>query len=71
MYSGGSYGYGSSYYSNYYSYMLAAMYASGSSTSTSTSYVLDKDAYFKAELLGPESTERKPSLKLVFSIPEE
>ncbi len=71
MYGSGSYGYGSSYYSNYYSYLLAAMYASGSSTTTSKSYTLDKDAYFKAELFGPESSEKKPTLKLVFSIPED
>lgn len=71
MYGNSSYSYGSSYYSNYYSYLLAAMYASGSSTTTSKSYTLDKDAYFKAELFGPESTEKKPTLKLVFSIPEE
>jgi hypothetical protein len=71
MYGSSSYGYGSSYYSNYYSYLLAAMYASGSSSTTSTEYALDKDAYFKAVLYGPESTEGHPSLKLVFSIPEE
>ncbi len=71
MYGSGSYSYGSSYYSNYYSYLLAAMYASGSSTTTSKSYTLDKDAYFKAELFGPESSEKKPTLKLVFSIPED
>jgi hypothetical protein len=71
MYGSSSYGYGSSYYSNYYSYLLAAMYASGSSSTTSTEYALDKDAYFKAVLYGPESADRQPSLKLVFSIPEE
>lgn len=72
MYGGGSYGYGSgSYYSNYYSYMLAAMYASGNKTSTTKSYNLDKDSYFKATLCGPTSTDRKPSIKLVFSLPKE
>lgn len=74
MYGGGSYGYGygsGSYYNNYYSYMLAAMYASGSNTTTTKSYELDKDSYYNASLCGPTNTERKPTLKVVFSIPKD
>lgn len=68
MYSGSYYG---SSYSNYYSYMLASMYASSSSTS-SVSYSLQLDVmrYYNAWLNGPESNnERKPYLKMTYSIP--
>ncbi len=71
MYGGYGYNsYGSNYYSNYYSYMLAAMYASGS-TSTSTSYELDTGNWYDAQLCGPSNSSRQPSLKLVFSVPQE
>lgn len=69
MYSGYS-SYGSSYYSNYYSYLLAAMYASGT-TSTSTSFELDQDLYYKAELCGPQSDTSVPELRLIFSVPKQ
>ncbi len=69
---GSSYGYGSgSYYNNYYSYMLAAMYASGNNTSTTKSYELDQDSYYNATLYGPNNEGRKPTLKLVFSLPKQ
>ena len=65
------YGYGSNYYSNYYSYMMAAMYAGGQTT-TKTSYELDKDFYYSAELCGPSSgSGTVPSLRLVFSVPRQ
>ena len=70
MYGDYSYG-GSSYYSNYYSYMLMAMYMGGSNTTTRNSYELDKDSYFRATLCGPEDPQRRPELKLVFSLPKE
>ena len=70
MYGDYSYG-GSSYYSNYYSYMLMAMYMGGSNTTTRNSYELDKDSYFRATLCGPDDPQRRPELKLVFSLPKE
>ena len=72
MYGGGyGYGYGSSssYYNNYYSYMMAAMYAGGQTT-TSTEYALDQDHYYRATLCGPQSSSRKPYMKLSFSVPK-
>lgn len=72
MYGGYGYGsgYGSNYYSNYYSYMLAAMYASGS-TSTSTTYELDTGNWYDATLCGPANAQRHPTLRIVFSVPEQ
>lgn len=65
--SGYGYGYGDSY-SNYYSYMLAAMYANANSTTTSVDYELDPVRFYHGSINGPEAPERKPYLKLTFSI---
>lgn len=70
MYGYGS-SYGSSYYNNYYSYMMAAMYASGNSTTTKSDYQLDKDSFYRAVLCGPNSSTRKPTLKITFSLPRD
>lgn len=70
MYGYGS-SYGNSYYNNYYSYMMAAMYASGSSTTTTSDYELDKDCFYRAVLCGPQSSSRKPVLKITFSLPRD
>lgn len=68
-YGGGS-GYGS-YYSNYYNYQMLAAYANSSSSTTTTSVKLDKDRFYKAKLNGPANSGRKPTLKLVFAIPND
>ncbi len=80
MYDPYSYGYGYSSYgyssygygSNYYNYLMMAAYASGSSSTDSSSYTvtLDKDRFYNATLNGPESTGRKPQLKVTFSAPK-
>lgn len=79
MYGGyGGYGYGgyggyggyNDYYSNYYSYMMASMYANNNSTTTTTSLQLDKDRYYRGILYGPTNKERRPTLKLTFSVPK-
>ena len=67
----GSYGYGSGNYLNnyYYMAMLASAYSSSSSSSSKTySTLMDKDRYYCAILNGA-SSERRPTLKIVYSVP--
>ena len=69
------YGYGYGYgYDNYYNYMMMAAYASGysgSSSSEKLSVELDKDRYYNATLIGPDSNgEQKPRFKVTFSAPK-
>ncbi|MCQ2161211.1 MAG: hypothetical protein MJY97_09025 [Bacteroidales bacterium] len=62
----GGYGYG--YGSNYYNMAMYASMMSGSSTFSSVE--LDRDRFYKAKLIGPESdSERKPMFHFVYSIP--
>ncbi|MGN1215519.1 MAG: hypothetical protein ACI4TJ_04645 [Candidatus Cryptobacteroides sp.] len=75
LYGGGYGGYGgygsySNMYSGYYSYLMMAQYASSAATTTTTSAEMDKDHYYCAALNGPESLERKPTLKVCFAIPK-
>ena len=67
---GGGYGGYSNMYSGYYSYLMMAQYASSAATTTSTSAEMDKDHYYCATLNGPESTDRKPMLKICFALPK-
>ena len=78
----GSYGYGygssysgygyNSYYNNYMTYALASMYASSSSSTSSTTTSLDTHRFYKAELIGPETSgDRYPKMVVTFSIPKE
>lgn len=66
---GGYGGYGSSYY---YSAMLAQMYQQSETTTMTSSVMVDKDRFYKAHLIGPAAKgDRKPTFRLVFSVPEE
>lgn len=66
----GGYGYDGYGYNNYYNYLMMAQYASASnSTSTTSSIELDRDRFYNAILSGPNSTDRKPTLKITFSAP--
>ena len=73
---GGGYGYGGygsgygSYYNNYLTYAMLAQQASQAYTSTSTSIKLDTDRFYCAALNGPYAdTDRVPTLRLVFALP--
>ncbi len=72
----GSYGYGGyggyGGYSNYYNYMMLAQYMNAySSSSSKTTQELDKDRYYRGILNGPATTsERKPKVKISFSVPK-
>ena len=73
---GGGYGYGGygsgygSYYNTYLTYAMLAQQASQAYTSTSTSIKLDTDRFYCAALNGPYAdTDRVPTLRLVFALP--
>ena len=76
----GGYGYGYGYggyggyggYSNYYNYwMYSQMMGAASSSKTTTTQELDKDRYYRGILNGPgTSKERKPRVKITFSVPK-
>lgn len=70
---GGYGGYGNYYNNYYYYYMMSQMMNDQSSTvSYTTAVMIDKDRFYKGRLLGPgNSTGRVPTLKLIFSVPEE
>lgn len=71
MYGGySSYGYGNSY-SNYYNYLMLAQYASANTSYESVSVEMDKDRFYRAHLNGPGGSGTGPTLKLVYSIPNE
>ena len=68
----GGYGYGGyGYYSNYMNYSMWAQQARQVQTSTTQSVKLDKDRFYCAALLGPQSTTKVPTLKLTFALPNE
>ena len=72
----GSYGYGGyggyGGYSNYYNYLMLAQYMNNyNSSTTKTTQELDKDRYYRGILNGPGSaSERKPKVKITFSVPK-
>lgn len=69
-YGGYGYGYG---YDDYYTYSaMAQMYANPTQTETSNTTVsLDQTRFYHAELYGPQAEEKelRPTLKLVYAIP--
>lgn len=67
---GGYGGYGG--YSNYYNYLIYAnMLGAASSSKTTTTQELDKDRYYCGILNGPGTTkDRKPHVKITFSVPK-
>lgn len=79
-YGGYGYGYGYGYggyggyggYSNYYNYLIyAQMMGAASSSKTTTTQELDKDRYYCGILNGPAtSKDRKPYVKITFSVPK-
>ena len=79
-YGGYGYGYGYGYggyggyggYSNYYNYLIyAQMMSAASSGQTTTTQELDKDRYYCGILNGPAtSKDRKPRVKITFSVPK-
>lgn len=67
----GGYGYGYDSYTNYYNYMMMAQYAANNVTTNST-LMLDISKYYRAYLCGPQAADpnKRPKLKVTFSIPE-
>ena len=52
--------------------MMSQMLNEDTGVSYTTAVMVDKDRYYKGKFLGPtNSTGRVPTLKLVFSVPEQ
>ena len=67
----GGYGYGG-YNNYYYYYMMSQMLNQDTGTSYTSAVMVDTHRYYKGRLLGPTNTTgRVPTLKLVFSVPQQ